>query len=72
MKHRKSKFKVKPGEIERVVKGEAPASAEDLTHQEYFGSGSEASSLNSSEADENENEGVGDGTIGRSVRNPEE
>lgn len=72
MKQRKSKFRVKPGEIDKVVKNDTPASAGDLTRQEFFGSPAEGSTLNSSDADENENEGVGDGTIGRSVRNPEE
>lgn len=73
MKQRKRKFSLKPGVAEKIVKGEPVADdASDLTNQELFGDNRQGEALDESDTDESANEGVGNGTIGRSTRNPEE
>lgn len=73
MTKRKRKYTLKPGVAEKVVKGESePNDVDGLTHQELFGHDRRGESLDESDSDETANEGVGNGTIGRSTRDPEE
>ena len=74
MKAVKKKYKLKKGATSEILGGgDSKASdAADLTHDEIFGDQSNTPSLDSSDSGEDENEGVGDGNMGRAVRNPDE
>jgi hypothetical protein len=74
MKQEKSKYKLKKGVSEKIIRDETgpPGNAQELTNEEFFGERSSSSGLNNSEEEEGAGEGQGDGNIGRSVRNPEE
>jgi hypothetical protein len=74
MKAKKGKYKLKKDAARSIIEGAAPnvRDAADLTHDEIFGDQSTTPALNSSETGEDENEGLGDGKMGRAVRNPDE
>jgi hypothetical protein len=74
MKAEKKKYKLKKGAASEILGGSDPkvSDAADLTHDEIFGDQSNIPALDSSETGEDENEGLGDGNMGRAVRNPDE
>ena len=74
MKAGRKKYKLKKGAASEILEGSDPkvSDAADLTHDEIFGDKSNAPALDSSETGEDENEGLGDGKMGRAVRNPDE
>lgn len=53
----------------RSVTTRSATSLDDLQHLELSGPDDQKTSLNSSSTDENEDEGLGDGNIGRSAGN---
>jgi hypothetical protein len=71
---KRSKYKLKKGVAEQIIRGVNPSveSAQDLTHDDMFGDQTKTSALDASETDESENEGAGDGKMGRTTRNSEE
>jgi hypothetical protein len=56
----------KKRENEKITTSASPADLNEMTHDELTGSESKDSSLESSSTDEDEDEGLGDGNIGRS------
>jgi hypothetical protein len=69
MASKRQKYKLKGGIEEEVVKGPPSMNedAADLTHNELFGDQPRREDLRTSQTEESENEGLGDGNIGRSV-----
>jgi hypothetical protein len=68
MGSKQGKYKLKDGIAEEVAKGTPSLNddAADLTHDELFGDQLRKDDLDTSQTDEGENEGLGDGNIGRS------
>jgi hypothetical protein len=71
---KKWKYKLKEGAAEEVIRGKIEHSedSKSLNDAEFFDDEDDLPSLDSSETDEEAEEGLGDGNIGRPVRNPEE
>jgi hypothetical protein len=66
---RKKKYKIDDKVAEDIIKGRTTKSpdAEGLTHDELFGKPSPDRSLEESETDERDDEGLGDGKMGRTT-----
>ena len=62
-KIKSTKHKTVPGSSEHVAKD-----LQELTHEELSGYENKGSSLAASSTDENEDEGLGDGNMGRSQK----
>jgi hypothetical protein len=71
---RRTRYKLKKSVAEQVIRGDNPRvdDSQDLTHDDMFGDQERRSALDASETDESENEGAGDGNMGRTTRKSEE
>jgi hypothetical protein len=71
---KKRRYKLKKGAAENIIRGKSEniQDSKSMNDAEYFDEKDNASLLNASETDENAEEGLGDGKMGRSFRNPEE